>query len=87
MQHGQHIDLRLRRDPIDDQIWQPDHRELACVRHLPGTAQHRELPEHHRRLHNPGNYPVSGALIIPGDPVADRLQIVPRLRRENNDQA
>lgn len=87
MQHGQHIDLRFRRNRINNQIRQPDHRELARPRHLPRAPEHRELPEHHRGLHDPADHPLRRVLVIFGDPVADRDQIVARLRREVNVQA
>lgn len=87
VQHGQDVDLRFRRNPIDDQIRQPDDRKLARPFDGARAAQHRELPEHHRRLHDPGDDSIRGALIVFGDPVADRGEIVARLRREINAQA
>jgi hypothetical protein len=64
MQHGQHVDLGLRSDPVHDQIWQPDHRELASSLDQPGSPEHWKLPEHHRRLHDARNHPIRGALVI-----------------------
>lgn len=87
MQHGQHIDLPLGRDRIDDLIRQPRHRKHARSRNLANTPKLRELTEHHRGLKDPAHHPLGGALIVLRDPVADRDQIVPRLRREVNLQA
>lgn len=87
MQHGQNIDLPLGRDRINDPIRQPGHRKSPRPRNLADTPELRELPEHHCSLEDPAHHPLGGALIVLRDPVADRDQIVPRLRREVNLQA
>jgi hypothetical protein len=87
MQHRQHIDVSLGRNRINDQIWQPGDRELSRPVNLTHSSQHRKLPEHHRRLHDPADPAIRRAIIVGSDPVADRQQIIPRLRREINVQA
>lgn len=87
MHDGHHIDLSLALDPIDDQIGQADHRKFARPGNPPDAPQHRELPEHHRRLDDPGDHLIGDAGIVLRDPVADRKQVVARLRCEVNVQA
>lgn len=87
VQHGQDIQLRLRRQRIDDQVRQPCHRKLACAIYLPRPTEHREVTEHHRGLQNPADDAIRRALVILRDPVADRAQVVARLWREINVQA
>ena len=87
MKHRQHVDLRLRRNRVNDPIRQPDDRKLARPLDLADMPQHRELSEHHRRLHDPADHALCRTIIILRDPIADRDQIVPRLRREANPQA
>lgn len=87
MQYGQHVDLAFQCDGIDDQIREADDGKLPCPIHLPGATQKRERPEHHRRLDDPADHPISRSAIVFGDLVSDRLKVVLRLRRKANPQA
>lgn len=68
-------------------IRQPYHRELPGALDCTRAPKHRELPEHHRGLHDPRDHPIGSAIIVFGDPVADGGKVVPRLRSEANVQA
>jgi len=86
MHNRQHIDIGLRRDPVDNDIGQPDNRKLPRSGHQSLASEQRKLAEHHRRLRDSGDYIVGGAGIILRDPVPYCDQIIPRLRGEINVQ-
>jgi len=85
--HRHHVDLGFALDPIDDQIGQSDHRKFARPGNPSNAPQHRKLPEHHRRLHDPGDHLIGDARIVLCNSVPDRKQVVTRLRCEVNVQA
>lgn len=87
MQHGQHVDIAFGRQRVNDQIGQAHHGKLPRALNLARPAEHRKRPEHHGSLDDPADDPLRRARIILRDPVADRLQVAARLRREVNVQA
>ena len=87
MQDGENVDLAFRRDGVDNTIRQPRHRKHARPRNLPNFTKLRKLPEHHRGLKYPAHHPLGRPFIVLRNPIANRDQIVPRLRREVNLQA